>query len=130
MLIPARDNGVSRHLLYDAPHQSVLIRLANALDKSGADMYLMLTDVNAVYRNWGKPSARAIRRASPDALEEFSFAAGSMGPKVESACEFVRKTGGVAAIGALEDAVALVHGEAGTIITTKVDRVEWGDNRE
>jgi len=30
MLIPARDNGVSRYLLYDAPHQSVLIRLANA----------------------------------------------------------------------------------------------------
>ncbi len=95
-----------------------------------ADMYLMLTDVNAVYRDWGQPPARAIRRGSPDALEEFSFAAGSMGPKVESACEFVRKTGGVAAIGALEDAVALVHGEAGTIITTKVDRVEWGDDRE
>jgi carbamate kinase len=95
-----------------------------------ADMYLMLTDVNAVYRDWGKPSARAIRRASPHALEVFSFAAGSMGPKVESACEFVRKTGGVAAIGALEDAVALVHGEAGTIITSKADRVQWGDNRE
>ncbi len=93
-------------------------------------MYLMLTDVNAVYRDWGKPSARAIRRASPNALEEFSFAAGSMGPKVASACEFVRKTGGVAAIGTLEDAVALVRGEAGTIITTQVDRVQWGDTRE
>ena len=104
--------------------------LPTPLDKSGADMCLVLTDVNAVYRDWGKPSARAVRRASPHALEEFSFAAGSMGPKVESACEFVRKTGGVAAIGALEDAVALVHGEAGTIITSKVDRVEWGDNRE
>jgi carbamate kinase len=59
-----------------------------------------------------------------------SLATFSMGPKVESACELVRKTGGVAAIGALEDAVALVRGEAGTIITTKVDRVQWGDNRE
>ena len=47
-----------------------------------------------------------------------------MGPKVVAACEFVRKTGGVAAIGTLEDAVALVRGEAGTIITTQVDRVE------
>jgi len=90
-----------------------------------ADACLMLTDVNAVYVDWGRPDARAIRRASPDALEAFSFASGSMGPKVEAACAFVRKTGGMAAIGALQDAMALLHGHAGTTITTSTDRIEW-----
>lgn len=90
-----------------------------------ADAYLMLTDVDAVYTDWGKPSARAIRRASPDALAALSFASGSMGPKVEAACEFVRKTEGVAAIGALEDAAVMLSEDAGTIITTHVDAIEW-----
>ena len=90
-----------------------------------ADAFLMLTDVNAVYVDWGRPDARAIRRASPDALEAFSFASGSMGPKVEAACAFVRKTGGIAAIGALQDAVALLHSHAGTTITTSIDGIEW-----
>jgi carbamate kinase len=91
-----------------------------------AGAYLMLTDVKAVYKDWGKPGERAIRRASPDALEKLSFVAGSMGPKVESACDFVRKTGGMAAIGALEDAAALVREEAGTILTSHVvDGIEW-----
>lgn len=90
-----------------------------------ADAYLMLTDVKAVFENWGKPEARAIRRASPDALAKFSFASGSMGPKVEAACEFVRETGGMAAIGALEDAAALLREEAGTIVTDRVDGIKW-----
>ena len=90
-----------------------------------ADAYLMLTDVKAVYTDWGKPGARAIRRASSNALERLSFAPGSMGPKVEAACEFVRKKGGIAAIGALEDAAALVSGDAGTIVTNRVDGIEW-----
>jgi carbamate kinase len=90
-----------------------------------ADVYLMLTDVKAVYENWGQPGARAIRRASPAALERLSFAPGSMEPKVEAACEFVRETGGVAAIGALEDAASLVNGDAGTIITERVGGIEW-----
>ena len=40
-----------------------------------------------------------------------------MGPKVEAACRFVEATGGTAAIGALEDAVAIVAGTAGTTIS-------------
>lgn len=90
-----------------------------------ANAYLMLTDVKAVYTDWGKPEARAIHRASPGALERLNFAAGSMGPKVEAACEFVHQTGGMAAIGALEDVVALLSEGAGTIITSRVDGIEW-----
>ena len=74
--------------------------LARELD---ADLFVMLTDADAVYVDWGKPTQRAIRRASPDALSAMSFAAGSMGPKVEAACRFARATGKRAAIGALAD---------------------------
>ena len=90
-----------------------------------ADAYVMLTDVKAVYADWGKPGARAIRRASPDALEKLNFASGSMGPKVEAACEFARTMGRMVAIGAMEDAATLLSGDAGTIISTHVHEVEW-----
>jgi carbamate kinase len=83
----------------------------------GADMYAMLTDAPAVYVDWGKPSQRAIRRASPDALSAMTFAAGSMGPKVEAACRFVRATGRRAAIGELADLGRILAGEAGTTIS-------------
>ncbi|WP_218511536.1 carbamate kinase, partial [Variovorax sp. dw_308] len=83
----------------------------------GADMYVMLTDAPAVYVDWGKPGQRAIRRASPDALSAMTFAAGSMGPKVEAACRFVRSTGKRAAIGELADLGRILAGEAGTTIS-------------
>lgn len=94
-----------------------------------AHAYLMLTDVEAVYTNWGTASARAIRRASPDALDALTFAPGSMGPKVEAACAFVRQTGGMVGIGSLEDAAALLHGDAGTLITPHADGIEWYEKR-
>ena len=47
-----------------------------------ADLFVMLTDAEAVYVDWGKPTQKAIRRASPTELQTLSFAAGSMGPKV------------------------------------------------
>ena len=40
-----------------------------------------------------------------------------MGPKVAAACQFVDRTGMMAAIGALTDAPAILAGTAGTIIT-------------
>jgi carbamate kinase len=46
-----------------------------------------------------------------------SFPAGSMGPKVEAACRFAEAMGGVAAIGRLDDAAALLAGTAGTTVT-------------
>ena len=92
-----------------------------------ADALLLLTDVEAVYHDWGDEGARAIRRISPHAIGEYDFAAGSMGPKVEAACEFVEQTGGIAAIGALKDAAAILRGEAGTVITQEAEVTEWWD---
>jgi carbamate kinase len=47
-------------------------------------------------------------------LRSMRFAAGSMGPKVEAACRFVERTGGLAGIGALGDAAVILRGERGT----------------
>ena len=82
----------------------------------GADMLMLLTDVDAVYRGFGTPEARPIRRSSPEELEQLPLPPGSMGPKVAAAIGFVRETGKPAAIGRLEDALAILRGESGTRI--------------
>jgi carbamate kinase len=89
-----------------------------------ADALAIVTDVDAVYSDWGTPNQRAIRRATPEALAESEFAAGSMGPKVRAACSFVEETGGLAAIGSIENTPALLRGEAGTIVTRDADGLE------
>ena len=86
----------------------------------GADALLLLTDVPAVHLGWAGPDRIPIRRLSlagaADGVAEGTFAAGSMGPKVTAAAAFVGTTGRFAAIGALEDAVAVLEGRAGTRI--------------
>jgi carbamate kinase len=89
-----------------------------------ADALAIVTDVDAVYADWGTPEQRAIRRATPEALAGTEFAAGSMGPKVRAACSFVEETGGLAAIGSIEATPALLRGEAGTIVTRDADGLE------
>jgi carbamate kinase len=81
-----------------------------------ADLFVMATDVEAVFLDWGKPIARAIRSTTPDAIEADSFPAGSMGPKVAAAAHFARVTGKRAAIGSLKDLPGIVQGKAGTSI--------------
>jgi carbamate kinase len=92
-----------------------------------ADALLIVTDVDAVYDDWGTPNQRAIRRATPEALSQAEFAAGSMGPKVRAACSFVQETGGTAAIGSIADTPALLRGEAGTLVTPDADGLERAD---
>jgi carbamate kinase len=82
-----------------------------------ADVLAIVTDVDAVYSGWGTPEQRPIHTATPAALADSEFAAGSMGPKVRAAREFVQRTGRMAAIGSIADTAALVRGEAGTIVT-------------
>lgn len=85
-----------------------------------ADLLLLLTDVDAVYLNYGAPGARAIRRANPVTLSREIFAAGSMGPKIAAATEFAIETGHLAGIGQLADALAIARGERGTWIDIAV----------
>jgi carbamate kinase len=88
--------------------------LARAVE---ADALLLLTDVPAVTDGFGTPGARPIHRATPTELRACSFPSGSMGPKVDAACRFVEATGGMAAIGSLDQAGALLRREAGTIVS-------------
>jgi len=81
-----------------------------------ADLFVIATDVQGVYLDWGKPSLRLVARANPAALDELTFSAGSMAPKVEAACDFASRTGHRAVIGALSDIEAMIHGHAGTSI--------------
>jgi carbamate kinase len=96
--------------------------LARQLD---ADFFLMATDADAVFLDWGKPTAKAFRRANPAAMRDYSFPVGSMGPKVAAACHFAETTGKAAAIGALKDLAAILRGEAGTTITNSARTLEW-----
>jgi carbamate kinase len=81
-----------------------------------ADVLLIATDVAGVFVNWGQPDQRLLTSTTPGELQGLSFAAGSMGPKVEAAMAFVRATGRRAVIGPLDRIEALLAGSTGTQI--------------
>jgi len=90
-----------------------------------ADGLLVLTDVTAVATDFKQPNEKWIRAVSPGMLESMmeQFPDGSMGPKVASAIDFVRKTGGRgwAAIGSLKEAEGILAKTAGTRIEIRPD---------
>jgi carbamate kinase len=81
-----------------------------------ADVFVMATDVDGVYLDFGTANQRRLDRVTVAELRQQRFPAGSMGPKVEAALQFAEKTGGRAAIGALQDIEGIVEGEKGTNI--------------
>ncbi|RZF25676.1 carbamate kinase [Paraburkholderia sp. UYCP14C] len=91
----------------------------------GADMLIVATDVDAAYVNWGKPDQKAIAQAHPDELEKLGFASGSMGPKVQAAIEFARKTGKDAVIGSLADIQAIAERRGGTCVSTSTPGIRY-----
>ena len=84
-----------------------------------ADALLMLTDVVAVFRDFGTDHAAPIARLNPEQAADLTLPPGSMAPKVAAACDFVRGGGRLAGIGRLEDAVSILNGTAGTLVTTQ-----------
>jgi carbamate kinase len=93
-----------------------------------ADMLIMATDAQAVFVGFGTPQQRAIVAADPGVLlAEYhaEFAAGSMLPKVQAACEFAGATGKPAVIGALADIDAMLAGTAGTRVEPGVSGVTF-----
>ncbi len=82
-----------------------------------ADALLLLTDVAAVFENYGGHDECAIGETTPDALDKLDLAPGSMGPKVAAATAFVRGGGMFAGIGQLSDARAILEAHAGTRIS-------------
>ena len=86
----------------------------------GAELFLILTDVDAVYADWGKPGERALASLSVAEAErldgEGAFGEGSMAPKVRAAVDYVKRTGGRAVITELSRGLDAVHGRTGTTI--------------
>lgn len=81
----------------------------------GADALLILTDVEAVYQDFGTAQAKKLCTLTVAEAQSMSLPAGSMGPKIK-ACASFAAAGGFSAIGRLSDALALLAGEAGTHI--------------
>jgi len=110
--------------MYEAGKQRSLAGVEAVIDKDlasellarelEADLLIIATDVDGVYLDWGKPEQRKLGRVTIDELRAHPFPAGSMGPKVAAAIQFVEKTGKRAAIGSLQDIEKIVAGEAGT----------------
>ncbi|MEO7083117.1 MAG: carbamate kinase [Gemmatimonadaceae bacterium] len=90
----------------------------------GAEMLLILTDVDAVYADWGTSAQRPLSTLTVEQAQQMdesgAFGEGSMAPKIRAAIDFVRHTTGSkgrAIITSLALGQKAVHGEAGTIIT-------------
>lgn len=95
--------------------------LAAELD---ADRLVILTAVDRVCLDYGKPTQRAVERMTVAEakrwLGEDQFPAGSMGPKIEGALRFLESVQGpdaAAIIGPLDRAADALAGRAGTRIT-------------
>lgn len=84
-----------------------------------ADALVILTAVDRVSINWGKPNQKSLESMTCEQAEQYCkeghFAPGSMLPKVQAAMSFAR-TGGEAIIASLENAAAALRGESGTKI--------------
>lgn len=83
-----------------------------------ADVFVLATDVDGVYLEWGTPRQRRIDLITPELLRAMPFPAGSMGQKVAAAAAFTERTGNRAAIGSLAEIEALVNGDAGTQVVS------------
>jgi carbamate kinase len=110
--------------MYDPHADRTLVGVEAVIDKDlasellarevEADLFVMATDVDGVYADWGTPEQRRLEKVTPEELRGSEFAAGSMGPKVGAALRFVDNTGKRSAIGSLEQIERIVEGEAGT----------------
>ena len=79
-----------------------------------ADGLVLVTDIQAVGVDHGLRTRRDIHRTTPEHLRALRFDTESIGPKIEAACRFVESGGQWAAIGSIDQLVALVEGTAGT----------------
>jgi carbamate kinase len=91
----------------------------------GAEVLVILTDVECVYVDFGEPTQRAVRRLTVSQamglLEGGELGSGSMAPKVEAAADFVRRGGKRAIIARLDQGSEAVAGRAGTEIVPDED---------
>jgi carbamate kinase len=89
-----------------------------------ADVLLILTNVDAVYRGYGTKHPEAVRRLDLSQADHLlagtELGTGSMRPKVEAAADFVRAGGRRAIIAELAQGLPALRGETGTTITKEL----------
>ncbi len=99
----------------DKDHAAALLAL-----NLGAERLLVLTNVDGVYLDYGRPGQRRLDRLTVSdgrrLLAQGQFPPGSMGPKVEACLDFVAAGGRSAVIAAVPEALAAVAGTTGTAI--------------
>jgi carbamate kinase len=127
VVVCAGGGGIPTRL--PSPGAGALVGVEAVIDKDLAsellaenlesDLFLMATDVDGVYLDWGRPEQRRLGDVTPGELAGHEFAAGSMGPKIEAATRFVARTGRRAAIGSLADIAGIVAGTAGTNVVAR-----------
>jgi carbamate kinase len=101
--------------------------IAGILGKAiGASVLLILTDIDKVRLNFGKPNEIAISQMSlHEAIQHYrdgQFLDGSMGPKIKSSIEFLESGGELAIITTIDNAVDALYGKAGTRIVKSIDQ--------
>ncbi|MGE3712592.1 MAG: carbamate kinase, partial [Hyphomicrobiaceae bacterium] len=86
----------------------------------GMDTLLILTSVDKVAIDFGKPTERRLDRTRLSELRRYrdqgQFPPGSMGPKIDAAISFIERGGKRAIIAALHEPMAALEGRAGTLI--------------
>ncbi len=86
----------------------------------GVDLFIILTDIDEVYLNYGTRNQKAIRSMNVAQarkyLREGQFPSGSMGPKIEAAVDFVAQSSREVLISSIEKISDAMKGKAGTLI--------------
>jgi carbamate kinase len=116
-------------MFQDGPTGRALVGAEAVIDKDlasgllarelGADLFVMATDVDGVYADWGTPNQYHLDTVTPAELRRRHFSPGSMEPKIRAATRFVKETGHRAAIGALADIEGIVAGTHGTSVVPR-----------
>jgi len=89
----------------------------------GAQIFVILTDVDGAYVNWGKPNQELIKEVTTGKLQNYmsegQFKEGSMAPKVLAAMRFVESGGERAVIGELGKLTEALDGSSGTQVISQ-----------
>jgi carbamate kinase len=87
-----------------------------------AELYIVLTGVSKVALDFGKPTQRFVDRITVAEarkyLSEGQFPAGSMGPKIEAAVQFVQASGQQVLITDVEHLREALEGKDGTVVSS------------
>jgi len=94
---------------------------AKLAEEVGVDLFIIASDVKGVFLDYGTEDQKLLKKMTVSQAEGYlnqdQFPAGSMGPKVQAAVNFIRNNGKRAVIGHISEIEKAVDARAGTEIT-------------